>query len=158
MGRKKGGRNAPKTNPPVPSTSSPSEVAAGSVPPGLAQDADALLAEAKAIGTPGAEGEKVKRKYTKRTDEIPFPKEALAVVHKGVWTFIAKSLRSDFTLTPQGADEMAIWADLCLRQYLSPYLAEHAALAGYVLTQCAAFGMVIALRRPKEKATEAPAP
>lgn len=100
-----------------------------------------------------------KRGRKAKAEEIAFPVEALAMLHREVWLMIAKGLRSQFILSEEGAAEMAKFADLCLRQYAGPLLSEHAALAAYVMTQLTALGAVLVLRVPKEPTARiAPAP
>lgn len=140
---------------------------AGQVPPSLAEDPEQLAAEAAGApragdGAPGPKGEKRKRgrppgaAAAPAEPVIPFPVEALAVLHRELWTIIARAFRSRYQLTEQGAFEMAQYAEICLRQYVGPTLAEHTPLAGYLMTQTAALLGVMALRAPTVDAETVP--
>ena len=139
-------------------------------PPGLAEDPAALEAEAAGAApprdeAPGPKSGKKKpaagpaRRAAAPEPEptIPFPVEAIALLHLELWNALAKKLRSRYELSANGAQEMANYAELCIRQYLGPYLAEHAALAAYVMTQGAAVLALLALRDTPNPAA-APAP
>jgi hypothetical protein len=67
-----------------------------------------------------------------------------------IWTLIGKSLRSRYRITKPAADEMAKHADLVLRQYLGPVLADNAPLALYALTQFTALAAAFTLREPAQ--------
>lgn len=135
------------------------------VPPSLAEDPEQLAREAEAAeASASAErpgGGKPKPKAA-RADAggaagaaeppgLPFPVEALALLHLELYGWLGKRLRSRYRLSEAGAAEMARYAELCIRQYLGPYLAEHAALAGYMMTQATALIAVVALREPAPK-------
>lgn len=81
----------------------------------------------------------------------PFPKEALVKTHVMVWNGIAAAMQSEFQLSESAANEMAEWASICLQQYVGPLLGQHVPLACYTMTQLTAFGVCLAMRKPKEK-------
>jgi hypothetical protein len=84
--------------------------------------------------------------------EVTFPVEAIAAVHGELWNALAKRLRSRWALSEAGAFEMGRSAEIVMRQYLGPYLAEHAALCAYLMTQAAALLALLAMREePQEK-------
>jgi len=87
--------------------------------------------------------------------EVTFPIEAIAAVHGELWNALAKRLRSRWQLSEAGAFEMAKSGEIVMRQYLGPFLAEHAALAAYLMTQAAALLALLALR---EEPQQKPAP
>lgn len=137
------------------------EVTAG-LPPSLKENIDELKAEgAQAVEASGEvvtpkkrgrpKGSKNAPKDKEQVPQLPdFPLESLALLHTGIWNAISNRLRSDYKLSEQGAQDMALWANQVLKQYLSPYLAQHMALACYSLTQLTALSMCIVLRKPKE--------
>jgi hypothetical protein len=135
------------------------------IPPSVAESPEQLEKDAAALagGAPGEERRGPGRppgSKTKKPGPVPafeFPLEALALAHKGIWDFAGDRLRSDFRISTEGALEMARFADLCLRQYVMPFLADHAALAGYLLTQVSTLAAMIASRRPGKVAPQ-PAP
>jgi hypothetical protein len=83
--------------------------------------------------------------------EVVFPVEAIAAVHLDLWNGLARKLRSRWALSREGAAEMARYGEICIRQYLGPYLAQHAALAAYAMTQATALIALLALREEPEK-------
>lgn len=88
--------------------------------------------------------------------EVTFPVEALAFLHLELWNVIAVRLRSRWALSPEGAAEMARYGEIMIRQYLGPYLAEHAALAAYAVTQCTALVAVMAMRDTSPAPSKSP--
>lgn len=146
------------------------------LPPNLRESADALAQEVADAGEPlEAPRARAKTKKGRRAQaydmdtgepagtvamppaaDLPFPVEAIALMHRELWNALAERLRSRYQLSAEGAHEMATYAEICIRQYLGPYLAEHAALAGYLMTQAAALVSLVAMREaPKKPATPA---
>jgi len=138
-------------------------------PPGLAEDPAQLAAEASAAPAGPTDGPARNGKKIRAADrqlesggpgsvappptggEVIFPVEAIAAVHADVWKALARRMRSRYQLSPEGAQEMARYAEVCIRQYLGPLLAQHAALAAYLMTQGTALVALLALREEPEK-------
>ena len=130
------------------------------LPPSLKEDIDNLKQESAQTATAEVvepkkrgrkPGSKNKVKEEAAAPVLPdFPIESLEIFHREVWGFISQRLRSDYKLSEKGANEMAVWANQCLKQYVSPLLAEHHALACYMLCNVTSLAMVIAMRKPKE--------
>ena len=129
------------------------------VPPSLEESPANLAAEAAAAeaGAAGDGDKPPKRKRGRPTkeeaaaaaaaDAVPFPVEALAILHFELWRMVAASMRSRYQLSEEGAREMAAYAEVCIRQYVGPSLAEHTPLAAYLMTQGAAVMACFALRQ-----------
>jgi hypothetical protein len=146
----------------------PEATGTAELPPSLKESFDTLKTEGAAVASAPPETEKKKRGRKPGSKNRPkdgtepsgveqiveFPIEALSLMHFEIWRYIAKRLKSEYKISEQGAKEMGLYASLCIKQYLGPYLAQHQALAAYLLTQTTALTICIVTREVKEKAIE----
>jgi hypothetical protein len=152
-----GGKGSGRKKSPLHGDSS-REGAGRGVPPSLTQSEEDLKKQAAELAGGSPEGGEASlsgkrgpgRPRKAPVVEIQYPIEAITQVHKGIWDWIAASMKSEYRLSEQGAHEMAVYADLCLRQYVTPVLAEHACLAAYLFSQVTALSVCVLMRKGKK--------
>lgn len=146
---------------------------ASAIPPSLKEEPGAIREEARRLAQEGvpasAEGGKAASEIDEpprkrgrppkaKVIEVSFPVEALAILHRQVWEGLATLFRSAYHLSEEAAREMASYADLCLRQYAGPALAEHSALAAYSMTVLTHLAALLVVKKPVETSAKPEAP
>jgi len=130
------------------------------LPPSLKENLEELkregseeAGEGTIFPVPKKRGRKPGQKNKPKEPNVPempdFPIESLSLLHSEIWGVICVKMKSEFKLSPKGAEEMGTWSNQILKQYLGSYLAQHMALACYMLTQLTALSLCIAMRKPK---------